>query len=92
MNLTNLLHAFGLGDGQGNISSMRIVFMLLVLAVIVPKVVLAIKSGVPPTWVEGDFAVLAIAFGGKTIQNVQEKPSSAPPTPAPAENPPVPGK
>ena len=82
MNLTKILAHFGLGDGLGNTSSTRMVMMLIVLAVLSPKIILAIKSGVLPEWTTGDMEMLGIAFGAKLVQNSQENPK---PTELPTE-------
>lgn len=72
MNLTNILSSIGLGDGQGNTSITRVVVALIVLAVLLPKIILAIKAGTEPTWTPGDMEMLGIAFGAKLVQNTQE--------------------
>lgn len=71
-NLTNLLASFGLGDGQGNTSITRVILMLITLAVLLPKIILAIKTGVSPEWTATDMEMLGIAFGAKLVQNQQE--------------------
>ena len=73
MNLKDTIHNLtGVGDGEGNTSLMRVVLLLVVLTVLVPKFVLAIKSGTPVDFNAGDLEVLGIALGAKLVQNVQE--------------------
>lgn len=72
MNLTTLLSSLGLGDGLGNTSSMRVITILVVLAVLVPRVVLAIQTRVIEPWSQQDLALLSIALGAKLVQNGQE--------------------
>lgn len=72
MNMKNILTSLGLGDGSGDVSSGRIAFILIVIAVIIPKVVIAIKTMTPPQWNEQDLMILGAAFGGKLVQNHQE--------------------
>lgn len=67
-------------DGEGNTSSMRVITFIIVLAIIVPKVWLAIKTGTSPVWSSDDMYMLGIILGGKLVQNAQEN-KSAPPTP-----------
>ena len=71
--MIKLLSALGLGDGEGNTSSMRVVFVLVVLAVLAPKIILAIKTSTDPEWSIEDMEMLGIAFGVKLVQNQQEK-------------------
>lgn len=70
--LTTLAAGIGLGDGAGNISSMRVINLLVVLSVLVPHVVLTLKSGVITPWSEQDLMLLGIALGAKLVQNHQE--------------------
>lgn len=71
-----------LQDGEGNVSTMRIVVFLIILSVIVPKVVLSIKTGTPITWSADDMTMIGIALGGKLVQNKQEN-SGTPPSQQP---------
>ena len=67
----------GIGDGEGNTSLMRVIVLLVVLAVLVPKVYCGIKTGTPITFTTTDFEVLGGALGAKLFQNSQEsKPQS----------------
>ncbi len=59
-------------DGEGNTSSMRVLLLLVTLAVIVPKVYIAIKTGVAPVWTGDDMAMIGVAMSGKIVQNQQE--------------------
>ena len=79
MNLTNILAALGLSDGQGNTSSTRVVVALITLAVLLPKIILAIKSGTSPEWTASDMEMLGIAFGAKLVQNQQENQTTVQP-------------
>jgi len=73
MNLKDTIHNLsGVGDGEGNTSLMRVVLLLVVLTVLVPKVALALKNGTPVDFSTGDLEVLALALGAKLVQNVQE--------------------
>jgi len=76
------MESFGLGDGAGNTSSTRLVMLMIALAVIIPKIVLAIKAGQSPVWTTDDMGMLGIAFGAKLFQNHQENGQ-----PKPNENP-----
>lgn len=71
--MQKLIELIGLGDGEGNTSTMRVVTLLIVLAVLVPKVVIAIQTRTPPDWNPDDLMILGAALGGKLIQNSQEK-------------------
>jgi len=75
------LNDLGLGDGLGNTSSMRVVFLLTFLAILIPKVVTAIKTGVAPQFTPSEMEVMGIAFGAKLIQNVQENKPTDPAKP-----------
>jgi hypothetical protein len=78
--LQNLL---GVGDGAGNTSFMRVGCLLVLMAVLIPKVVGAVKSGVPFEFTSGDLEVLGLVFGAKLVQNYQEsKTPATPPQPA----------
>jgi len=85
MNLKDTIHNLsGVGDGYGNTSLMRVVLLLVVLTVLVPKVWLAVKTGTPVDFSTGDLEVLALALGAKLVQNVQE---STPQEPKPEPKP-----
>lgn len=66
-------------DDTGAVSSMRVVFVLVVLAVLVPAVIAAVKTGTPLSLSSNEMLLLGGALGGKLIQNGQEAPT--PPTP-----------
>ena len=70
--IPKLIQLSGLGDGEGNTSSMRVITLLIVLAVILPKVVIAIQTATTPDWNPDDLMILGAALGGKLIQNSQE--------------------
>lgn len=61
-----------LGDGQGNISTTRVIVLLVVLAVLVPQAIFAIKSGTPLQLTSGDLELLTGAGVFKLFQNSQE--------------------
>ena len=70
--MLKLLSTIGLSDGDGNTSSMRVFVMLVVLAVLLPKIVLAINTSTIPEWTTADMEMLGIALGVKLVQNHQE--------------------
>ena len=76
--MQKLIETLGMGDGNGSTSSTRVVMVLIALAVILPKIVASFKTGAPPVWSEGDWAMLGIAFGGKLMQNSQEAKTTEP--------------
>jgi len=86
MSLAKLLSSFGMCDGLGNTSSIRVINMLVVLAVIVPRVTIAIQTRTPPTWSQEDLMMLGVVLGAKLVQNQQEtKIPTAGPTATPNE-------
>lgn len=72
--MNSILATIGLADGQGNTSSTRVAMMLVVLAVLSPKIILAIQTKTVPEWTVSDMEMLGIVFGVKLVQNHQEKP------------------
>ena len=44
--MIQLLSTIGLSDGQGNISSMRLIVLLVVLAILGPDVYIAFKTAI----------------------------------------------
>lgn len=79
--IAKLVQSIGLGDGEGNTSTMRVITLLVTLAVIVPKVVISIQTSTPPDWNADDLMILGAALGGKLVQNQQEKETKpTPPT------------
>ena len=82
MNITNLLSQIGLGDGQGNTSSMRVMLYIIVLAVLIPAVVAALKTGTPVTLTPQQLILIGTAFGGKCVQNTQENQATLPSAPS----------
>ena len=72
-------------DDTGALSTTRVVVLLVTLAVIVPKVVVSIRSGVPVMWGVQDMGILGVVMGAKLVQNTQE--NKQPPTPPPASPP-----
>jgi len=57
--VSDLLQSLGAGDGNGNVSSGRIVMYLMVAAVLLPHVVLAIKTGTAIALTQTDLELLA---------------------------------
>lgn len=69
--LKSLLINVGMGDGN-EVSSMRVMCVLLLLAAILPHLYLTYKTGVPQAWSEQDLLLVATALGGKLVQKHQE--------------------
>jgi len=67
------------GDGEGNISMMRVITFLTALSVLLPKIVLTFKTGIAPVWDSSDMELLGVVLGAKLIQNQQEKTTTPPP-------------
>ena len=61
------------GDGAGNTSTMRVVVILIVIAIIASKFYNAWLSKMPITWTTQDLELASVAVGGKLVQNTQEK-------------------
>lgn len=61
-----------LGDGAGNVSAMRVVFVLAVLIVTLTWAIISVRAGVLQPLPGGVPAVIAILTGGKLWQNGQE--------------------
>ena len=70
-----------LGDGAGNTSMMRVVTFLVALAVLIPKIVLAVKAGTAPVWDAQDMEMLGVVLGAKLVQNQQENQPAKPEPP-----------
>ncbi len=51
---------------------MRLCMIFVVLALLIPKVVLAIKDGTPVDFTQGELVMLGIVFGAKAIQSHAE--------------------
>lgn len=81
MNLVSIISAIGVGDGEGNVSSGRVAFLLIIAAVLLPKCIVAVQTKSAPQWDQQDAMLLTIAFGGKLAQNHQESKTEAPKTP-----------
>lgn len=69
-----------LKDDTGQLSSMRVVLLLVALAVIVPHVILAVQTKTVPQWSGTDLELLGLSLGAKLLQNGQEA-TPTPPTP-----------
>lgn len=70
--MKNIIQIIGLGDGDGNTSSMRVINLMVVLAILIPKVVIGIKIGTPVAFTQDDMAMIGIVLGAKLVQNHQE--------------------
>lgn len=68
-------------DDTGAISSMRCAFLLILAAVLVPHVVLSIKTGQPISLSNGELQLLGGAASAKLFQNYQESQTPTPPKP-----------
>lgn len=68
-----------LKDDTGAVSSMRVILLLVALAVLVPHVVLAIKTSTTPQFSASDLELLGLALGAKLLQNGQEASPAPPP-------------
>ena len=66
------------GDGEGNISAMRVVFVVVVLIVAVTWSALSIRNGALQPLPPGVVAALTALIGGKLWQNHQENSPSNP--------------
>lgn len=62
-----------LGDGAGNVSSMRVLILLVAVALIGSKFYNAYLTKSPIVWDSSDWQILATLIGGKLVQNTQEK-------------------
>ena len=65
-----------LDDGNGNISSMRVIVILVIGAVIVSKFVNAYITKQPIIWNTDDWQIIGVALGSKLFQNYQEQQST----------------
>jgi Tfp pilus assembly major pilin PilA len=65
-----------LSDGQGNTSMMRVIGVIIVLAIMIPKVYLAISLKQPVSFDTNDIMMIGAVIGGKLVQNTQENASA----------------
>lgn len=65
-------------DGEGNTSAMRVMSLIVIIGVIVPPFIAAIKTGGTIQWTSSDMEMIGIALGGKLLQNSQENKSTTP--------------
>lgn len=72
MNLTTILAALGLGDGQGNTSSTRLILLLVTVSWLTTKTAAALKTGQPMTFDENDRWMLGIILGGGIGKTIAE--------------------
>lgn len=76
MNLATILSQIGLHDGEGNVSSTRVIFMMIALSVIVPHVWVFFKTGAIVPFTNDELGLLGIMSGTKLVQNAQENKST----------------
>ena len=62
-----------LSDDKGNVSSMRVLMILVTIGVIGSKFYNAYISKLPIVWSMEDLGLIGTVIAGKTIQNTQEK-------------------
>ena len=67
------------GDGSGSLSMMRLVTLLVILTVLIPKAVISIRTGVAPVFTPADMEIIGLALGAKLLQNMQENKSDSKP-------------
>ena len=80
--LSSSLQAVGLGDGEGNVSSMRVIVLLVVLYVLVPPVMLSLQSHALVDPSPTSLGILASVLGAKLVQNQQETRGANPSAPS----------
>lgn len=61
-----------LGDGEGNVSAFRVVFVLVAVIFAIAWAVVSIRAGALAPIPNGSALIFAILTGGKIIQNSQE--------------------
>jgi len=66
-----------LGDGQGNVSLMRVIILIIVVSVIGSKFYNAYLTKTPITFDSQDFELIGGSFVAKLVQNSQEKTPAA---------------
>lgn len=76
MNLKQTLHDIGLGDGEGNTSSTRIILFIVTLCWLVSKFYNAHLTHAAITWDSSDMEVLGIIGGLGVVKTQVEKPST----------------
>jgi hypothetical protein len=67
-----------LADGDGSPSSMRCLVFLVVIVTMFPGVVAALNTGQNFIPTPEQISMVALAIGGKLVQNNQERPPTAP--------------
>lgn len=73
MNLTKALAALGMGDGENNTSSHRVISMMVVAAWLATKVYASFKSGTPMTIDGAEVALIAAILGLGAAKTVAEQ-------------------
>jgi hypothetical protein len=61
-----------IGDGEGNVSSSRVILLLFALSIVTVKVVNAIRSGGDIAWNDNDLWIVGIIVGGGTAKTLAE--------------------
>jgi len=71
-----------MGDGQGSISSMRLLVASIILSVLAPAVYSAFATHTALTLTPANISIIAMALGYKCVQNAQEnsQPTTIQPT------------
>jgi hypothetical protein len=77
-----------ISDGNGDPSTMRVLTILFSLALIVPKVVISIRTSNPVVFDSTDLEIIGVILGAKAAQSFAE--NKTPATPPPAPTPPKP--
>ena len=62
-----------IGDGAGNLSTTRVIVLIVPAAVILSKFYNAHLTGTPIEWTSHDLEIIGIVSGLKLVQNQQEK-------------------
>ncbi len=78
--MNKILSSIGLADSTGEISTMRVITLLVTLAVLIPAVYSAITTKTQLILSTDNLEVLGIVLGAKCVQNQQEKDQPSKPT------------
>jgi hypothetical protein len=70
-----------ISDGDGAPSTMRVAVLLILLAMIIPKVWVAISTNNPETFTADDLKMIGVVLGAKAAQSYAESKTSTPPKP-----------
>lgn len=85
MNLTKGLAALGMGDGENNTSSHRVISMMVVAAWLVTKVYASLKAGTPMTIEATEVALIGTILGLGAAKTVAEQTTVTVGKPKPVE-------